>query len=333
MIDHRSLKELARTSRVRLTDLIAMGPNNDPFLADRPSRRIGAEWFADLYRQFGFGQGVHLRRIHYRIISAPAPIRKPDAKDYENTEQCWDYLVSASRDARYLGLVPSGCFVDRRNPDPLIFYEAEQDIGTSVDGGSVGIDAPSDEFPDLPSYRLENWYDLKPPSPYLLEVWIEKTTMQDVLVPLCQPRGVNLIPGAGELSETRTHELLERAIAAKKPVRIFYISDFDPGGRCMPVSVSRRIEFYLRQGGIDLDLRLIPLALTHHQCVEYALPRTPIKDTEARGGLAREPPSLMHSKRCIPDRSGKSSIRRSIDTSTPNIPAPSIWQSASTALV
>jgi len=62
-------------------------------------------------------------------------------------------------------------------------------------------------------------------------------------------------------------------------VRILYISDFDPAGLSMPVATARKIEW-----AIDdcQDIQLQPVALTHEQCVEYALPRTPIKETELR---------------------------------------------------
>jgi len=31
------------------------------------------------------------------------------------------------------------------------------------------------------------------------------------------------------------------------PLRIFYVSDFDPAGQCMPVSAARKIEFFSRR--------------------------------------------------------------------------------------
>jgi hypothetical protein len=106
--------------------------------------------------------------------------------------------------------------------------------------------------------------------------------MNDVLEPLCQQYGVNLVTGAGELSITATLELVRRVERADRPCRIFYISDFDPAGFGMPVSVARKVEFFLRDGGLDLDIRLEPIALTQDQVQTYRLPRTPIKETEKR---------------------------------------------------
>ena len=115
---------IARAAGVSQASLLALAPGNDPFALHQPARQRNAAWFAELFERFNFGQGVHVRRIHYRIISQETPIRRPDGQDYLNTTSAWALLVNASRDARYLGLVPSDAFVDRRNPDPDTFFEA-----------------------------------------------------------------------------------------------------------------------------------------------------------------------------------------------------------------
>lgn len=53
----------------------------------------------------------------------------------------------------------------------------------------------------------------------------------------------------------------------------------------MPISAAVKIDFFARKSGFDLDIRLEHVALTEEQCIEYQLPRTPIKKTETR--LAR----------------------------------------------
>src|SRR5262249_23654378 len=117
---------------------------------------------------------------------------------------------------------------------------------------------------------------------FICEVWIEKSTQNDWLVPLCKKRGVNLVQGIGEQSEVRSRQLAERADVYAVPARIIYISDFDPGGRSMPKAVARKVEFTLHKFALDVDLQLIPLALSPDQCSHYKLPRTPIKESEKR---------------------------------------------------
>jgi hypothetical protein len=104
-------------------------------------------------------------------------------------------------------------------------------------------------------------------------------------VPLAGAYHVNIQTGVGELSATRCRELVDRAEAHGRPVRILYVSDFDPGGRSMPVAVARKIEFELYRRGIERDIQVRPVALSHDQCVEYQLPRTPLKDTERRRAI------------------------------------------------
>jgi hypothetical protein len=48
----------------------------------------------------------------------------------------------------------------------------------------------------------------------------------------------------------------------------------------MPVSVARKLEFFLRREFPEVDARLIPIVLTPEQVGIYDLPRIEIKDTE-----------------------------------------------------
>jgi hypothetical protein len=65
---------------------------------------------------------------------------------------------------------------------------------------------------------------------YQVEIWCEKSTMNDVLMPLGRGYGVNIVTGVGEMSTTMCEALVNRALASDRPVRILYLSDFDPAG-------------------------------------------------------------------------------------------------------
>jgi hypothetical protein len=118
---------------------------------------------------------------------------------------------------------------------------------------------------------------------YHLEIWIEKSTANDVLLPLGREYGINIATFVGEVSATACEDLVDRAIAnGGRPVRILHVTDFDPAGRSMPVAAAAKIGFYMKKRGVDLDIQLEHVALTPEQCVQYRLPRTPIKETEFR---------------------------------------------------
>ena len=150
------------------------------------------------------------------------------------------------------------------------------------------------EMPEPP--RLE----LIPPTvaqPYHVELWCEKTTINDILLSLNeQYSGLNIITGEGELSLTACVQVVDRAIASGRPVRILYISDFDPGGQSMPLTVARKIEHLIYRRDLDLDIQVRVVALTREQVIEYEIPPIPLKETERRaekfherhGGLAAE---------------------------------------------
>jgi hypothetical protein len=279
---YEQIKQLARQTGQRVTDLIPLAPQNDPFYTGTPHDWALAEWFASLWQAFGYTNKVHIRRVHYQIVSQHPVIMMPNGLPYENTETCWNVLNLASKAARYLQLVDPEAFVDRRNPEALVYAsnrlpEPEVWANSRLWGSQLRLP----DFPDLPAYRVSGY---EPVQAFHLECWCEKSTMNDVLAPLCQHYGMNLQTGLGELSITATLALVHRLQEAGKPARIFYVSDFDPAGQSMPVSVSRKVEYFVRTLGLDVDVRVFQVILTAEQVQAYQLPRTPIKETERRRG-------------------------------------------------
>ena len=45
--NYDTLKQTAAENKVRVGDLLALAPNNDPFYTGRPSEVAAAQWFAD----------------------------------------------------------------------------------------------------------------------------------------------------------------------------------------------------------------------------------------------------------------------------------------------
>ncbi len=280
-IDYQWIKQEAKTQGVSVNDFIVLAPQNDPFYTGTPNDWALGEWFSTLWHNFGLDR-AHIRRVHYQIVSQDPPVMLPNGKPYENTVECWDILNLASKAARYLRLVDPEAFNDRRTPDVMIYatHRAERTPYVYASGQAYKLDNMKlPDFPHLPSYSV---YDYEAQQPYHLEVWCEKSTMNDILAPLSERYGANLQTGMGEMSITATLALVHRLQQANKPARILYVSDFDPAGQSMPVAVSRKIEYFVRTLGLDLDVRVFPVVLTLDQVQYYRLPRTPIKETERR---------------------------------------------------
>src|SRR5437667_11751564 len=100
-MNYEMIKQLAKEMDCKVTDLIPLAPQNDPFYTGSPTDWAVAEWFAQLWQQFGYRDTVHLRRVHYQIVSQRTPVLMPNSKPYENTSYFWDMIHEFSEAARY----------------------------------------------------------------------------------------------------------------------------------------------------------------------------------------------------------------------------------------
>jgi hypothetical protein len=279
-----------------LDETMALKPKDDPFNLGQPMRINRAKWFAQLWNTFGFPHGVHLRRIHYALVGladVPTPELTGRSRSsymrwrgsttgmpvFVNTDDCWRMLTDGGRDARYLGLVPANAFVDRRNDEAQIFLfgEPELPVASPVDGQPFDILGGNWLYP--PGWQTEMEDAPKIPQAYHVEVWAEKTSMNDILVPLCERLGVNLVTGAGHLSLTVADDLIGRIERSGRPTRVLQIVDADTFGKDMPPAMARKIEFRMHQVerdyGAKPDIQLRRIVLTPEQIEEYQLPASP----------------------------------------------------------
>lgn len=274
--DYETIKSLAKAGGVRINDLLALAPQNDPFYTGTPTDVAQARWFADVWQQAGYSSGVHLRRVHYWCVSR-SPLMHT-GEPYLNTDNCWKYLTQASKMARYLGLVAITDIADNKNPEPHVYARYP------IYGDGLEYEVVTGQLAD-PDVNIYGFYE-NAAQPYHVEIWCEKSTMNDVLLPLCERYRANLVTFEGEVSITSVCVDLMRRLknSSDKPARIFYLSDFDPAGNSMPVAMARKLEFSIRNSDRAHDVRIKPVVLTLAQVQVYQLPRTPIKDSERRAG-------------------------------------------------
>lgn len=284
---YADIKRLSRETGKPVPELLGMSSRNDPFYI-MPSQERQALWFADLWTRFNLPAGTHLRRIHYKLLSQ-AGLELPDGTQYENTTRAWALLLDSSKAARCLRLVPAEAFIDARNPEPTLTRDYPDDaprliidevepwtLPTISDDLGAGIDW---RLPDVwtVGYGASGHAD-----PAHLELISEKSTMDDIIVPLCRSLGINYAPATGFQSMIGTINLLKRAAKSGKPCVVFYVSDFDPAGDFMPASVARQIEYWRPLVAPDTGVLLVRALLTAEQVAEYQLPPIPIKTTDRR---------------------------------------------------
>ena len=276
--------------------------DKDPFRAGiNVTSAAMAVWFENVWNRLNpDGKTIHLRRLHYQIVSQikeerEKHFKKHDKGLYENNYTCWQYLLYASKYARELRMIDPLLIVDRRNPLPYGKFITSFEFGQQID------------FPDwfVPKINLDSLLVGKFPVPGLhideqmarehvsalqpvhLEIWTEKATMNDILEDICRSYGIILVQNTGYSSITGIERFLkERALQIDKPSVILYISDFDEAGENMPVMVSRTLQHRiveLKKKGLwcaGKEISVHPIILTREQMesAEFeTLPKAPAK--------------------------------------------------------
>jgi hypothetical protein len=277
--NYDDLNSLKTVHRLPLSDLIVLSATLDPFYRGSSDAKKRAGWFSELYRDHVAAghPGRHIRALHYSALSQGKLL--PDGRPYASgdkkaIDKDWLWLNVSAAHARYAGLVDPHKIRDRRSKDA--FWTPSREAGWERDDSSVELSALKSSHPEVAS-DLAFW--LYPPTepevrgygyslqdqPVALSIWVEKSGPEDVLLPVCERLGVSLVVGTGYQSITRIVDFLRRMSEDGRPVRIGYISDYDPAGENMPRQVARQIEFWIMDLGLDIDVALQPLLLNADQ--------------------------------------------------------------------
>jgi hypothetical protein len=193
--DHEAIRALSIELGRPAKTLIALSSEADPFYVIPAQIWVDLDWESVAENS---PDGVHLRRLHYRLVSEPPASRpfKDVGRAYENTFLDWQDFAVASRDARHLELVDEALFTDRRAGLP-VFVARDGRAGDGDAGAEIVIIGPkAAEAPIVHFGGVLYWsrqYDfpemaptieVRAPSvsdPYALEIWVEKSAQNDVL--------------------------------------------------------------------------------------------------------------------------------------------------------
>jgi hypothetical protein len=290
---YREIEAAAAASGCSIKALTVLSPKNDPYRLDTTVGHQLGRWLAEQIERFLGGDGrVHLRGLFYRIVAA-ADVAKPDGQSFTNTHDNWVWLQArAAKAARWLGYVPFNRIRDERNEAPRLYLATEAPAagdGTFTRG--IGLQVPELDAV-LPLLSVT------PPrgrQPYRIIMIGEKSSLGDVLQPVAETvQGELLLPTGeatdtmiAEMAERGTEGILERA-ADDRPAVVLYFADFDPAGWQMPISVSRKLQALRTLLYPELKIEVHRVALTLDQVRQFALPSTPLKETERRASRWRE---------------------------------------------
>ena len=266
---------------------------NDPYRIDTPDgHRIGA-WFADQLRARRGDRLTHLRGFHYALVAA-GDVRKPDSgwRDpktgapskrgangavYANTEEDWTWLQSeAAKAARWLGYVDFEQIIDNRNDPPFILRAEDCEPETTLDHG-LRFALPRNGL--APQPVLSGFVGRQQ---FALVFHGEKSSLKTAMLPLAERFGADLYLPNGEISDTLLFQMASDAVEDGRTLVVFTVTDCDPSGRQMPISIGRKLQALRDLRFAELEFVVVPVALTPEQVKELGLPSTPLKEGEKR---------------------------------------------------
>jgi hypothetical protein len=265
--------------------LRVMEKDLDPYTVNTEANRRNAKWFAEQLDRFVPKGTVHLRGLHY-LLSTTAIVR-PIGSVYINNLDCWNWLKSISKVARWLGVIEFERIHDARNEAPIwsasdLAVEPNEPIERSFRIYANGFDdiVIPDRDDLVPQLSVDP--DRTPTQAYRLGIIGEKSSLRPVIEPLAAQYSIDAVLDTGDFSDTHLYQMAKRAYEDGRPFIVFFLSDFDPQGWNMPTVAGRKYQALFDLAFPGLDVRVYPVALTLEQCIAYKLPSAPLRDTERR---------------------------------------------------
>ncbi len=225
-------------------------------------------WAQSLWVRYDRSESLNVRRLHYFAITEEKCF-KPDGVMYENTTEDLDYLVRACHMAGYLGLLHYSVFVK----EPCFLHSTLRLAPADRNYHARYLLMRRFER----SCRLHIRAMLSGLSDIHAEIWVENSTVAELLDPVARTFNVNLIASDSEISLAEVWLFVRRIADSVRPVRILYISDYRKQMPGEPVAAWRKVMSLLYQYKLmsKLDIDIKQLFLSGAQCRQFDLPCVP----------------------------------------------------------
>jgi hypothetical protein len=272
----RRILEAARVAEgVTQKALTVLSSRRDPYRLDTDAHHRDGKWAAELLTRFyARDRQVHWRGLHYSIIMAKTKVRKPDGAIYANTEQDWIWLSEqAGKAARWLGHIAFDRIVDKRNSPPEIYRRAKTEPFSFLPGF----------FADIPELTVApNAQGFVARQAFCFAIFGEKASLAEICVPAAALYEADLYLGTGETSDTFIFQIARDAVADGRPLVVFTLTDSDPSGWQMFISIARKLQAIQDLLFPELRWEIVPVALLPEHKDRYGLPEEPIKKGDKR---------------------------------------------------
>ena len=201
------------------------------------------------------GYQLSLRQLYYRFVAEN--VLPNTEKSYKNLGD----IISKARDA---GLLDWDQLVDRGR---------EARIRPVWSAAGSFLSDVADQFS----------CDLWKQQETLVEVWVEKAALEEIVEQAAARFGVTTFSCRGYVSASAMHEAamrIRRKMGHHERVVILHLGDHDPSGIDMTRDIQDRLSLYLTHWSSRLDVKRI--ALSMDQVEEHDCPPNPAKVTDSR---------------------------------------------------
>ena len=208
------------------------------------------------------GDVLSLRQLYYQLVAKNAIAN--DIKVYKKLSVLKDQLC-------YAGILDWKCFEDRGRRAIGWYYE--HSIKSALDRTAYG-------------YKLDRSLNQS----NIVEVWIEKDAISEIMKSIASKYGVKLCVNKGYMGTSAIYEAYQRfseELNCGNTVTILYFGDHDPSGLDMVRDIRDRLTFMFENGSQctyfdEGDFKVIPIGLNMDQIKKFNLPPNPAKLSDSR---------------------------------------------------
>jgi hypothetical protein len=253
---------------------------------------LKAEWATKIYRESGL-KGSTARAVHYFALGrTDYPVFNKKGlnkfRDYhdEDDANITEWIALAKRQA----------LIDWDDlPDESVGEYGEMTFIPSDQDFSYSYTLYRPDLVELSEYLKREtvvceYEPVKRSQTYHIELWVEKSTMNGILQPVCDKYHAVLVTFRGHCSWGAVRKLCKRVAADGRPALVFYLSDMDASGFRMAAELcDKAIELNSNFYDGRLNIRVKRIGLTPAQVVEHHIPMVNRKPGEkAHAGLYRK---------------------------------------------
>ena len=110
----------------------------------------------------------------------------------------------------------------------------------------------------------------------------EKASLEEICLPWASAHQVDLYLGTGETSDTFIYQIARDAVADGRPLVVFILTDCDPSGWQMLISIARKLQAVQDLLFPPLRWEIVHVGLTPYQARHFELAEEPIKKGDKR---------------------------------------------------